>query len=56
MDELDTKLMKLFILADGVENLTAYYEYVDLFYSLLDEVKSIQPIYEAHREELLKMA
>ena len=56
MDEFDTKIMKLFILTDGVENITSQYEYIDLLYSLLDEIKSIQPIYEEHRQKLLDLA
>lgn len=56
MDQLDMKLMKLFILADGIENLTTQYDYDDLLYSLLDTIKDIQPIYEEHREQLLSLA
>ena len=56
MDLLDIKLMKLFILAEGVEDFTQRYEYDDLLYALIDEVKSIKPIYEELREKILEMA
>ena len=56
MDRLDAKLMKLFILADGVSTPTEKYECADLLYALLSEIRDIQPIYEEVREKILDMA
>lgn len=56
MDELNKKLMKLFILADGAGDLTGIYDYADLFYALLDEIKELQPIYENCEEQLIALA
>lgn len=56
MDRLDAKLMKLFILADGVSTPTGKYECADLLYALLSEIRDIQPIYEEVREKILDMA
>lgn len=56
MDELDRKIMQLIILSENMDTLTGQYNYSDLFYALLDEVRELKPVYEKYRQQLLDQA